>query len=204
MKNIFLLVILINSILFAYKDLGTYGNTHLINEKSFDVLLEERYNEKVKKEKILEEINNAYEKSFTINSSLRNCEETKQREYIPELIISEDIKLPYSDEILFKKGYKYNILTENNIFFNKYLIFIDSNDKTQVNLARTYRKYSNIYVVNGDIKKLLKDNLNVFQAREKIEVKMLDVKCTPTILTQQNDKFIINEYNPNDLIKEQQ
>lgn len=202
MKNIFLLILTINSFLFSYEDLGTYGNTHLIKEKSFDVLLEERYKEKVIKEKILEEINTAYEKSFTITSSLKNCKETLQREYVPELIISEDINLPYSSEILFKKGYKYNILTENNIFFNKYLIFIDTNDKTQVNLAKTYKKYSNIYVVNGDIKKLLEDKLNVFQAREKIEIKMLDVHCTPTILTQQNDKFIINEYNPNDLIKE--
>lgn len=188
---------------FAYTDLGIYGNTHIIKEKSFDILIQEKYKENIIKENLLNEINKAYEKSFSITSSLRTCNESLQREYIPELILSEDISLPYSNEILFKKGYKYNILKENNIFFNKYLIFIDASDDVQVKLAKKYNKYADIFIVNGNSKELLLEGYNVYKAREKIEIKMLDVKCVPTVLTQQESIFLINEYNPDDLVKKE-
>jgi hypothetical protein len=190
--------------LFAYTDLGIYGNTHLIKEKSFDILLQEKYKENVIKDNLLNEITKAYEKSFSITSSLGTCNESLQREYIPNLTLSEDIILPYSNEVLFKKGYIYNILKENNIFFNKYLIFIDASDEVQVKLAKKYYKYADIFIVNGNTKELLLDGYNVYKAREKIEIKMLDIKCVPTVLTQQENIFLVNEYNPHDLIKKEE
>lgn len=198
----FLVSIVITTTLLGYTDLGTYGNTKLIKEKSFDLLIQEKYQDLIIKKKLEKEIKIAYDNSFNITSSLRTCDKSVQYDYIPTIILSEDIKIPYNQKILFKKGYSYNILKENNIFFNKYLIFIDANDDIQIKLAKKYKKYADIFVVKGNIKKLLEQDINAKLARERIEIKMLKIKCLPTILTQQEYKFIINEYNPKELIKE--
>jgi len=193
LKSFLPLLILTPYLLFAYMDLGTHGNTHPIKEESFKTQLSKQYNENFKKEVLEKEIEKAYSDSFLVKGTLSECSKSQQREHIPEIIISEDIVMPHTGKILFKKGQHYNILSENNINFGKYIILIDANDKAQVELATTYKNYADILVVNGNVKELLDVGINAMIARNNIEVKMLDVKCLPSVYTQQEDKFIVNE-----------
>lgn len=200
-KYLILFFIIPFSLLKGYEDLGVYGNTHKIKEDSFKLQLHSNYKENFKKDIFLEELKKKYRASFYIKNDLEPCAESTQREFIPEVILEDDISMPYTNEIIYKKGIAYNILKENNIFLNKYLIFIDANDKNQVSLAKAYSKYADIFIVNGDIKPILDDGIKAFVAREKLEAKAFDVKCLPSIYTQQEDSFIVNEYNPEDLKK---
>jgi len=202
MKTILILLLSFPYILFGYMDLGTHGNTHQIIEESFKTQLKKQYDENFKKEVLEKEIDNAFKDSFIIKGALKKCSKSQQREYVPEIVISEDIIMPYNGEILFKKGQHYNILSENSINFQKYIILIDADDQTQIKLAKTYKNYADILVVNGNIKELLDIGINAMIARDKIEVRMLNVQCIPSVYTQQENKFIVNEYNPNDLLKE--
>lgn len=47
---------------------------------------------------------------------------------------------------------------------------------------------------------LTKNNKFMLQEKE-FEIKSFNIKCLPSIVAQNNDKFIINEYKPDDLIK---
>jgi len=203
MSNKIFLLLLSSIVLMAeYVDLGTYGNTHEIIEKDFKEQLQEQHEKNFKKDKLEEEIQEAYKRSFFVQGSLKTCKSSVQREFTPTIKIIEDIKVPYNDKVFYKKGYEYNILKENNIFFRKYLIFIDTNDDIQIELAKQYSSYADIFVANGDIKKLLDIGIDAKIARDSIEVNMLNVECLPSVYTQQDYKFLINEYNPDDLKKE--
>ena len=107
----------------------------------------------------------------------------------------------YDNKILFKKGDKYNILKENNIAFRKYILFIDADDDLQLRLAVQLKNRADIYVAKGDITNLKQYGINAKISRENVESKALNLKCVPSIYAQQNNKFIINEYDIKKLVK---
>ncbi len=184
--------------IFAYEDLGKYGTTFEIKEESLMSIIERRYAD-INKTKIVDDLKKSYKDSFIVKSNIPTCKKSKKRIYVPELTLTQDIVIPYTNEKLFSKGYKYNILKENNMFFGKYILFVDASDDLQVRLAQQLSNQAFILVVKGDLGKLLDLGVNAQVAREKMESKSFDLQCTPSLYTQQDNQFLINEYNLEDL-----
>jgi len=207
MKKIIYSLLILKS-LYAYQDLGTYGELKEIKERDLMDLFNERVNT-LDFNKIEADIRTNIQKSFVIESKISTCKVSKFRTYEPIVEVTEDVKIPYTDIKLKEKHTKYNILKENNLFIPFNVIFIDANDELQIELARYYKKQLGnkleIYVVKGDIFKLQNevffDDIKV--TRDKLEVKAFDLQCVPSIYTQKQYLFDISEYNPKDLIKDE-
>lgn len=191
--------------LFSYEDLGTYGQTKEIKERDLMELFNERASQ-LDYKKVEEEIISNAKKSLIIKSSIPACTENKQRVYEPLVKVNQDIKIPYTDVVLHKKGSSYNILKENRLFMPYNMMFIDADDEVQVELAKVYKMELGyklrVFAVKGNLFKLLKDPIlkESQMAREDLEVKAFDLKCVPSIYAQKEYKFNIVEYSP-ELIK---
>lgn len=207
MNKVLVLPLLFITSIFAYTDLGTYGKTFEIKEKNFKIQLKEQY-EKVDKVELENKLKNSYKDSFIIKSSFENCTMTKVREYEPIIKLDNNVKIPFTGEDAAKAG-EYNILKEKNIFLPYNIMFIDADDELQVELAKVYkmqlRNKIRILVAKGDYAKLTREPLFEYAkvARETNEAKAFNLKCLPSIYTQKENKFIINEYKPKDLIKDE-
>ena len=187
--------------MYAYEDLGYYGEQYEIEEIGLMTIINERYRNIDKKE-FKESFKTAYEKSMIVKSSFNSCQKDNTREYDPTIILDEDINIPfYADKTLYKKGYKYNILKENNLAFMKYIIFINADDDLQLQLAAQLQNRADIYVAKGDISKLKKYNISGKISRENVESKAFKLHCLPSIYAQQNNKFIVKEYDIKKLAK---
>lgn len=193
MKKIITILLLTGLCYAKYIDFGIRGNLYEIKEKSFMQLIQEKYKE-VNLIQLKKDLNKSANESLIAKSSLVNCTENKSRVYEPYQIIKEDITLPYFNQVLFKKGYKYNVIKENNIMFRKYLIFIDADSKIQLALARKYSKVADIYAVKGNLLNLKKSGIPIQMARDKFEVKNFNIQCLPSIYAQDGYKFNIQEY----------
>lgn len=180
-------------------DLGIRGPLYEIQEKSFAEEIAERtagLDYKYWEEQLLESAN----ESLIIKSNIPNCEENKSYQYDPSFIIEEDIIIPYTNQVVHKKGYKYNPLTENNITFSRYQIFIDADDFHQLSLAMNYANKADIFVVKGDYKNLLEYDIEGYAYREQLDKKAFKINCLPTIYAQKDDLFNVREYKLNDSI----
>lgn len=203
-KFLFIFSIAIINI-YAYEDLGTYGELLEIKEKDFMETLNQRF-EALDKKKLENEVQISAKNSFIIKSNLKTCIDTKTRVFEPTIELNNDINIPYTGETLAKKG-KHNILEENKLFMPYNIIFIDADDKIQVELAELYKKVLKdkirVFVAKGDYLELNKNSLfsNSKVVRDNFEIKAFNVQCLPSIYTQQNYQFIINEYNPEKLVK---
>jgi len=204
----FLVFALTINILFAYEDLGTYGELKDIKERDLMDLFTEKANA-LNYTELEQNIKDNINKSFKIKSKIQSCIATKERTYEPLVEIKEDIRVPFSELKLKEKNSKYNILKENNLFIPFNIIFIDADDEVQVELARVYKQQLKekleIYVVKGDLLSLSKYKAfeDVKIARDGLELKAFNVQCLPSIYTQKDYQFSIVEYNPNDLRKSQ-
>lgn len=204
----FLAFALTINILFAYEDLGTYGELKDIKERDLMDLFTEKANA-LNYTELEQNIKDNINKSFKIKSKIQSCIATKERTYEPLVEIKEDIRVPFSELKLKEKNSKYNILKENNLFIPFNIIFIDADDEVQVELARVYKQQLKekleIYVVKGDLLSLSKYKAfeDVKIARDGLELKAFNVQCLPSIYTQKDYQFSIVEYNPNDLRKSQ-
>lgn len=180
-----------------YVDLGVRGTLYEIKEKSFkdDITMRIKQIDYAYWEKQMLE---SAEKSMQIMSNKENCIENKNYKYDPSFVIDQDIVIPYTKKILFKKGYKYNPLKENKIQFKKYQIFIDADDSVQKMLAVKYSNMADVFVVKGNVKNLLEDNIQAYIYREEAEGKAFKVSCLPTIFAQDNFLFNVSEYKLND------
>lgn len=153
MKKVFYFLLIFKS-LYAYQDLGTYGELKEIKERDLMDLFNERVNT-LDFNKIEAEIRTNIQKSFIIESKIGTCKVSKFRTYEPIIEVTEDVKIPYTDIKIKEKHTKYNIIKENNLFIPFNIIFIDANDELQIELARYFKKQLGnkleIYVVKGDI-----------------------------------------------------
>ncbi len=201
-NKIYLISALLFSLLYGedgseYVDLGVRGTLYEIKEKSFkdDIAMRIKQIDYAYWEKQMLE---SAEKSMQIMSNKENCIENKNYKYDPSFVIDQDIVVPYTKKILFKKGYKYNPLKENKIQFKKYQIFIDADDSVQKMLAVKYSNMADVFVVKGNVKNLLEDNIQAYIYREEAEGKAFKVSCLPTIFAQDNFLFNVSEYKLND------
>lgn len=199
LNHIFFIMLSITSLV-ALEDLGTYEGTKTIEGKSFS----DEINERIKSldvKKIEEQMIKEKKSSYNLGKNLPECSETVSREYVPEITFSEELVIPYSREILFKKGEKVNILKHLNISFPYYLVFADADSLIQKKLVNALSQKSMIMFVNGDISDYIEKDQQIFIARKELEVKSFNIRCLPSIVAQNGEKFVVNEYNPNELVK---
>lgn len=199
LNHIFIIMLSITSLV-ALEDLGTYDGTKTIEGKSFS----DEINERIKSldvKKIEEQMIKEKKSSYNLGKNLPECSETVSREYVPEITFSEELVIPYSREILFKKGEKVNILKHLNINFPYYLVFADADSLIQKKLVNALSQKSMIMFVNGDISDYIEKDQQIFIARKELEVKSFNIRCLPSIVAQNGEKFVVNEYNPNELVK---
>lgn len=192
MKQLILSLIIATSV-FGFVDLGVRGQTYDIKEKSF----KEEVAEKIKSIDFLmweKKIADGLDESLKFKSKLGLCQENKNWLYDPTFEIEQDITLPYFNQVLYKKGHRYNPLKENNIQFNKYLFFIDADKDEHLKLAFKYSNVADIFVVKGNFENLKNYNIQGWAFREEIEGKSFKLNCLPTVYTQQNEKFKVTEY----------
>lgn len=204
-RKLFLLSFLLSK-LFSYEDLGTYGQTYENNDKDFRVLLKEKI-EKVDTKKLEEELIKSSNQSLIIRSSINECKTTLTREFEPTIELKHDLLIPYTDEKIADKG-QYNILKRFNINMPYNILFINADNELEVELAQYYKKELRqnikIMVVKGDYLKFVHNPLfkDARVSRNHLENKAFNLKCLPSIYTQKNYKFIIQEYAIKDLMKE--
>ncbi len=188
--SIFLASNLLNA---EYIDLGVRGKQYEIKEKSFKDEIAGRlkdFDYSYWQKEMVSQI----DKSMIVESDLEGCKKNTQWTYDPTKTIESDIVLPYFNKVAYKKGNKYNPLKENNIQFKKYMFFINADDMMQVILASKYENQADVFVVKGDIKKLKDKNLEGMIFRKEIEGKSFKINCLPTVYTQDNNVFKVNEY----------
>lgn len=200
MLKVFLYIVIFKVLLFSLDDLGTYEGTSSIEGKSFS----DEINERIKNldvKKIEEQMIIQKKASFNLGKNLPLCQETLSREYTPVMKFDEDLIIPYNNQIIFKKNETVNILKHLNINFQQYLLFLDADEIIQKKLANALRDKAMIMFANGDISSYVDKEQQIYVARKEFEIKSFNIKCLPSIVAQNNDKFIINEYKPDDLIK---
>jgi hypothetical protein len=191
----------------AYEDLGVYGEMYEIKEKDFRQLLQEKW-DKVDKNEVTKALKSSVRNSFVISSSIKECSKTLQKEYEPIIELKEDLVLPYTNEVINPKG-TYNILEKFNILLPYNILFINADDELQVELAEFYKSQLGhkikIMVVKGDYLKFTQNRLfkDAQIVREELEIKAFNLQCIPSVYTQANNKFIIQEYNPKELLKDE-
>lgn len=205
-KSIVFKILLFCSIVSSFsfskvEEFGTFGQLYKATEENLIAMLESEY-KKVDKKKLLENTKKAYNKSFIIQSNLKTCTKTQVREFEPIIKIEKDIKVPIANVVIQKKHDNNNILKENNLYFPYYVVFIDADDKNQIELAKYLQNRALILVAKGNIKNLLLQDMEAKVARENIELAALKVECLPSVYTQKDFKFIINEYIPDKIFKE--
>jgi len=209
MKKITLSLLFTLSILNAYEDLGTYGETYEIKERSFIEELNERAT-KVDKKKIEKTIKEAARKSLMISSSIKACTQNQIRVFEPLVTVTQDVIIPYTDNLIQKKGTQYNILEQNRIQMPYHMMFIDGNDEVQIELAKIYKSQLKhqlrILLVRGDFLKLAHEPLfkDMKVARDKHESAAFKLQCVPSIYTQKNYVFEVTEYSPEELKKKKE
>lgn len=192
---------------FSYEDLGTYGEMYEIKERDFMVVLKEREAE-LDKNALEKEYMESAKRSLHINSKFTSCFITRTREYEPLIKLEKDVVVPYTNEVIQKKG-TYNILEQNRLTIPYNIIFLNVDNPLEVELAELYKKRFKhkirILVVKGDYMKFISNPLfaNAKVARQKFEAKAFNLECTPSIYTQQNNKFLISEYNTQELLKDE-
>ncbi|AXH16396.1 hypothetical protein CP985_03360 [Malaciobacter mytili LMG 24559] len=200
-KLIFLFILVLN--LYSFEDLGIIGEVEPIEGKTLMDVLTEKYN-KLDKLKLEKDLLNARKESLKLKSNLPTCKETKVREFTPLITLKEDIVVPIENRVLYTKG-TYNILDTFSIIFPYHILFIDYDDEIQRLLPNAFGNTSILTLIaKGDINKLVEETDNVQIAREDFEIKSFNIQCLPTIVTQRDNKFIINEYNPEELIEKEQ
>lgn len=189
-KVVVLLLITIN--IFAYTDLGKWGQLYPINE---------RIHWKDKNSSIITQakINKAIDSATTSKEHLPSCKESKNRYWNPTVILDKDINMPKYN-IFVKKGTKFNPLNYGTM--HKYMLLIDASDSNQTALAEHYKFASDIIVFNGSINRVKHSvNSNVYIATKSFTNSFKPI-CLPSFYIQQNKKFLIKEINMKDLSKE--
>lgn len=190
MKNVVtLLLIAIN--LFAYTDLGRWGQLYPINE---------RIQWKDKNSSILTQakIEKAINRAATSKESLPSCTKSINRYWDPTVTLKKDIIMP-KYKIFIKKGTKFNPLEHGTM--HRYMFLVNAEDKNQTALAEHYKFSSDIIVFNGSINKVKYSPYAHIYIATKPFVNTFKPRCLPSIYIQQNKKFLIKEINMKDLLK---
>lgn len=198
-----LAIILMKIVLYAELiDMGVHGETFSINEVNFMDTVEQKIND-INKTKIKKEYIDSSNEFLEISKLVPVCHTTRTREFTPTFVVPTDIKKA-DGTYLAREGDVLNtleVMKQQNITLDKYLMFIDVNDELQVQLAYMYKNQGLVYVTNGSLKDFEERTKIASSKADKSILKKFDIKCSPTLTVQDGNTMKIYEYNINDLKK---
>lgn len=191
--------------LFSLEDLGTYGATHSIKEENFMDKVE-RHAKDLNTSLVQEQFHTSQKEFLSVKNLVPTCTESKKRFFTPTFIVPADIVLP-NGKIIAKAGEKrktLEVMKQNNINIDRYMMFIDVEDFIQVQLSYKYKNQGFVFITNGSIEEYEKSSkANAFKA-DFLSLERFDIKCSPSIVIQENDQLAIYEYKPEDLVESTQ
>lgn len=184
------LLLLNNTPLFSFTDLGVWGTQYDI-EESFE------FKEPTTPILSDDKVNQAYRNALRSNQKLPNCSKTADRTMNPTVILEHDINMPKFN-IFVKKGTAFNYLEHRKM--KRYMIMVNGSDPYQVEFAKHYLPVSDIVIYNGSTEAI--DNWSdghVYIAEESFQ-KAFKVECLPSVYVQNDNRFNVREYNIKELI----
>lgn len=187
-------------------DLGKQGETYEIKEKDWWELLQEKYKKFAKEGNITERLELIVKKQYEVNTNLPLCKEDSL--YEKEIIYTVPEDIVWQGVVLYKKGYKLNILEKMPL--NGYIIianYATKEDKEQLlNLINENKMQLRVFIAKGNIKEFQEDIYKYFPNRyniitgkmTKLLIDRFDTRCVPTIMYQKDFKLVINEIGVED------
>ena len=202
MKIILLPIFIFSTLLFGFTDLGVYGSTHSIKEENFLDTVEKKAKD-LNTTKLKQEFQKSERNFLRVKHLLPTCKKTKQRFFIPMFRVPTDVITP-DGKVIAREGEMLNtleVMAKSHVQLNGYYMFIDSEDKIQVQLSYMYHKQGKVFIVNGDMEEYEKlTGVQSYKA-DKLSIKKFGVQCSPSIITQEGNRLKIYEYDPRDLQK---
>lgn len=194
-KILFIIFFLLSKSAFC-ENYGTLGNTFIIQEEDLLEYIENKLKtidiEKWQNEFKEEAIKSAKRPKGVI---LLNATKNKIYYFDPSITIQRD----YADNVgrvFAKKGTKINPL--NSVSLSRDLVFIDGDNKVQVEFAIQYYNAKNgkakIILTNGSIIDLMnKLNIKLFFDQKQILIKKFGIENLPAVVSQNNNLLEIKE-----------
>ncbi|MGB0989269.1 MAG: hypothetical protein ACPGUI_00415 [Halarcobacter sp.] len=201
MKNFLIPIFLCTALYASFVDLGQHAPMLDIDEINLKSLIELKY-QQLDKKKLTDELIDSFESSLAVSNNINTCSKNKKRAFYPVFVADEDIYEPATQRLLFKKGTRLNALTDFNQIVDRYILFINMEDDIQKRLAYKYQSQAHIYVVNGNPNELIQNGIDAKVIPDQQMIDSLKLECVPSFYAANNDKFIIQEINPNSLVGE--
>lgn len=202
-RYLLIATILFGSSIYAIQDLGTYGATHSIKEENFMHKVE-KLSKDLNTTMLKEQFYSSKDEFLIVDKIVDTCTETKTRKHTPTFIVPIDVILP-NGEVIARAGEVKNtleVMRNNNINIDRYMMFIDASDTLQLQLSYLYKNQGIAFITNGSIAEYEKQTkVSSFKA-DKTTIEKFNIKCSPSIVVQQGNSLLIYEYNPEDLKKE--
>lgn len=183
-------------------DLGKLGNTVSISEKDLTEIIIERAS-KLNSEQIIADAKNRYwdKVEYTL---LPEAVETQVREFVPQVIVNEDIT-SLENKIIAYQGQTFNPL--NQLPFTQRLVIFDATNPAHIEFVKTLPvsdKRTKLITtrfdssLKWDAVKTVERELGapVFKLERNV-VKAFDVRVVPSVITADNERkvFLISETN---------
>jgi len=193
MKKILIIapILLLVSNLYSFTDLGKWGQMYEINEH---IKWKDHNNSIITKARIKDAIKNA----MTSKEKLPTCSKNSTWTFDPTVTLKKTISIPKYN-IHIPAGSKFNPLDYGTE--TKYMVLINGKDSNQTKLADFYKNRSLIIVYNASTSVITPTPYSEIYIGTKAFTKTFKPKCLPSIYTQRNKKFIVQEINIKTLIK---
>jgi hypothetical protein len=182
MKKLIILLIVFNSLLFGYQDLGKEGFTYKITEKDFLKELESGIKE-LKTEKLVEKLKKDFVVQATGEDNLSYCKQQRTKKEFDYVELPEDIYTP-TGRIYKEKGSKVLAYLEqpldicfvdgtNMIVLENQIKYFDQETKGKCVYMIANRNIMDVY------KKWPERNRDMFPSKKQFEERF-NVECLPT------------------------
>ncbi|MDB2550472.1 type-F conjugative transfer system protein TraW [Rickettsiales bacterium] len=199
--QIFILVILPN-VTFA-KDFGSVVNSYDISEKDALEMIKDKLSQMQESGKIKELQKKWQENSIKsanrpkdATNIIKKREKTFIRYYDPSITVTQDIK-DHNGVIFAKKGTNINPFDKLPFNYQPIMIFIDGDDKDQINYAINLHEQNNqlkIILIRGNIINLIKDKkIRIFFDQNGSLTDKFNLQYFPSLITREGKLLKITE-----------
>jgi conjugal transfer pilus assembly protein TraW len=187
------LVLCLSSHTYA-NNVGTFGETYPVAEKSLLVLFKERLQQidfsKLQNQWVEDVANYAIRPS---PMDLKHTESFHQAIFDPSIILTQDI-MDAKGHVLYAKGMRINPLDYLPHYQPHWLFINADNEKEQIYTAYCLQKYPDlkIILIKGDVPKIAKlFNHEVFFDQSRHLVSRFEIQETPALVYRQEKNFLI-------------
>ena len=180
------------------KDLGVRGQTWEIMEVDLLVFMQAKAAEFAKSGQLEKWQKNAkararsYVETPTPVTGIIHAQSESQRLYDPSIRVRHDI-LDHQGRLIAKRGTKINPL--DYLSLTTELLFVDGNDKSQMQWALNIEGKTKIILVDGPVGTLMRQHKRALYFDQKgILSTQFQINAVPTSITQQERKLLIREF----------